>query len=77
MKETKTVLVTDGKAVYALLHADETPFPVSSLVEPPPDWERISGQFGREPVTAPISEIQFLALDPRILVIPVDAELAW
>jgi X-X-X-Leu-X-X-Gly heptad repeat protein len=76
VKETKTVLVTDGKAVYALLHADETPFPVSSLVEPPPDWERISGQFGREPVTAPISEIQFLALDPRILVIPVDAELA-
>jgi X-X-X-Leu-X-X-Gly heptad repeat protein len=75
VKETKTVLVTDGKAVYALLHADETPFPVSGI-EPSPDWERISGQFGRAPVTAPISEVQFLALDPRILVIPVEADLA-
>jgi X-X-X-Leu-X-X-Gly heptad repeat protein len=75
VKETKTVLVTDGKAVYALLHADETPFPVSRI-EPQPDWESISGQFGRDPVTAPVSEIQFLALDPRILVIPVAADLA-
>jgi X-X-X-Leu-X-X-Gly heptad repeat protein len=75
VKETKTVLVTDGKAVYALLHADETPFPVSRI-EPQPDWERISGQFGRAPVMAPISELQFLALDPRIMVIPVEADLA-
>jgi X-X-X-Leu-X-X-Gly heptad repeat protein len=75
VKETKTVLVTDGKAVYALLHADETPFLVSRI-EPQPDWERISGQFGRAPVTAPISEVQFLALDPRIMVIPVEADLA-
>ena len=74
-KETRTVLVTDGKAVYALLHARDTPFPVT--IEPSPvDWERISCQFGRPPVTAPVTEIHFLSLDPRIIVIPVDAELA-
>jgi len=74
-KETKTVLVTDGKAVYALLHARDTPFPVS--LEPNPiDWARVSGQFGRAPVTAPVTEIQFLSLDPRVIVIPVDPDLA-
>jgi hypothetical protein len=74
-KETKTVLVTDGKAVYALLHARDTPFPVT--IEPTSvDWTRISGRFGRAPVTAPVTEIQFLSLDPRVMVIPVDAELA-
>ncbi len=74
-KETKTVLVTDGKAVYALLHARDTPFPVT-IDATPVDWARISGQFGRAPVTAPVAEIQFLSLDPRVMVIPVDAELA-
>ena len=74
--ETKTVLVTDGKAVYALLHANETPFPVTTTEEKPVDWERIGGQFGRAPVTAPIGEFQFLSLDPRLIMIRVDADLA-
>ena len=74
-RETKTVLVTDGKAVYALLHANETPFSVTVSEEPPVDWERISGQFARLPLTAPINEIRFLALDPRLVVIPVDSDL--
>jgi predicted nucleic acid-binding Zn-ribbon protein len=74
-KETKTVLVTDGKAVYALLHARDTPFPVT-IDETPVDWARISGQFGRPPLTASVAEFQFLSLDPRIIVIPVDTDLA-
>lgn len=74
-KETKTVLVTDGKAVYALVHARDTPFPVTAA-ESPVDWERVTGQFGRAPVTAPVREFQFLSLDPRIVVIPVDPDLA-
>jgi X-X-X-Leu-X-X-Gly heptad repeat protein len=76
VKDTRTVLVTDGKAVYALLHANETPFPVSATAEPPDDWERITGEFGRPPVMAPVGVFQFLALDPRLIVIPVDEELA-
>ncbi len=74
-RETRTVLVTDGKAVYALVHANETPFSVG-INDVPVDWARVSGRFGRPPVTAPVSEIEFLSLDPRILVIPVDADLA-
>jgi predicted nucleic acid-binding Zn-ribbon protein len=76
VRETQTVLVTDGKAVYVLLHANETPFPVTATEELPVDWERITGEFGRPPVMAPVSEFQFLELDPRLIVIPVDAELA-
>jgi len=74
-RETRTVLVTDGKAIYALVHANETPFPVI-LDDVPVDWARVSGRFGRPPVSAPIGEVRFLSLDPRIIVIPVDADLA-
>lgn len=76
VRETKTVLVTDGKGIYALLHARETPFPVITTAEKPVDWEAVTGQFGRPPETATVGEIQFLALDPRIVVIPVDADMA-
>ena len=76
VRDTQTVLVTDGKAVYVLLHANETPFPVTATQEPQLDWERITGEFGRSPVMAPVSEFQFLDLDPRLIVIPVDADLA-
>ena len=74
-RETRTVLVTDGKAIYALVHANETPFAIA-INDVPVDWARVSGQFGRPPVTAPITEVRFLSLDPRIIVIPVDADLA-
>ena len=74
-KETNTVLVSDGQAFYALLHASDTPFPVR-IGDVPIDWERVGGQFGRAPVTAPVAELRFLALDPRIIVVPVDADLA-
>jgi predicted nucleic acid-binding Zn-ribbon protein len=74
-KEIRTVLVTDGKGVYALMHANDTPFPVQ-LDSPASDWEKISGQFGRPPVTTPVTDLQFLSLDPRLIVIPVDADLA-
>jgi chemotaxis protein histidine kinase CheA len=73
-RETSTVLVTDGKAVYALLHANETPFSVTGT-DQPADWERITGRFGRPPVTAPVGEVDFLSIDPRVLVIPVEADL--
>jgi hypothetical protein len=75
VRNTQTVLVADGKDVYLLLHANETPFPVTATQEPQFDWERITGEFGRAPVMAPVSEFQFLDLDPRLIVIRVDAEL--
>jgi hypothetical protein len=71
-KETKTILTTDGKQVYALLEVEETPF---SLREIGSDWEKISVHFDRPPdYHSNASEIEFLQADPRVVVVPVDAQ---
>jgi hypothetical protein len=70
-KETKTVFTTDGKQVYALLEVEDTPF---SLREIGSDWEKIGVRFDRPPdYKSTGSVIEFLAADPRVVVIPVDA----
>ena len=69
-KESATVLVTDGVKIYALLHLDDTPFPLSdeSL-----DWEKITAEFTKPPAyRSRVAALQFLSLDPRVLVLPVD-----
>jgi hypothetical protein len=73
-KDAHTVLVTDGRQVYALLHVADTVF---SLGDNPIDWESITvelskGGAGRNAA----SQIQFLAHDPRVVVIPVDPSQA-
>jgi hypothetical protein len=70
--EAKTVFVTDGKQVYALLEAEDTPF---SLREIGSDWEKISVRFDRPPdYKSTGSQIEFLEVDPRVVVVPVDAQ---
>ena len=69
-KEAATVLVTDGEKIYALLHIDDTPFPLS---ENSLDWEKVSAEFSRPPsYHSRIPAMYFLSLDPRVLVLPVD-----
>lgn len=68
-KEANTVLVTDGRQVYALTHIADTPF---SLSENGADWEKLSVQLGhgagqRSGATA----LSFLAHDPRVVVLPL------
>ncbi|MDE3084193.1 MAG: hypothetical protein KGJ37_03100, partial [Verrucomicrobiota bacterium] len=66
-----TILVQDGKQVYALVHADDTPFglgPQSAI-----DWAKISVTFSKGTFQSSAPEIDFLALDPRIVAVPVDA----
>lgn len=68
----QTILVTDGVKTYALLHISDTPFP---LVERGYDWDKLSVEFsnaagGRREG----HELQFLSVDPRVVVIPVDDE---
>lgn len=67
-KESNTVLVTDGKQVYALLHISDTPF---SLVENGVDWESLTVDLNRSGSKSPASTVQFLQHDPRIVVLPV------
>ena len=70
-KQTRTVFTTDGRQVYALLEVEDTPF---SLREVGMDWERVSVRFDRPPdYNSAGSQIEFLQIDPRVVVIPVDA----
>ena len=72
-KETQTVLVTDGTQTYVLMHLDDTPF---NLVDTPADYDQVSGQLTHGSVTVPVGELQFLRLDPRVVVVPIDPAVA-
>mgnify|MGYP001544585985 CR=1 FL=1 len=73
-QETNTVLVSDGRQTYALLHVADTVFSFSDVGL---DWEKVSVELahaGGPPQLA--SSLQFLAQDPRIVVLPIDAAQA-
>ncbi|MBL9213874.1 MAG: hypothetical protein JNG83_00210 [Opitutaceae bacterium] len=72
-KETQTVLVSDGDRVYALMHLSDTPF---TLAESPTDYDQVNGFLARGSFNAPLAELQFLRLDPRVVVAPIDPSLA-
>lgn len=72
-RESHTVLVTDGKQVYALLHIADTPF---ALGETGIDWESLKIDLAKGGGRSAAAQVQFLALDPRIVVIPLDAAQA-
>jgi hypothetical protein len=72
-KDISTVLVSDGNKVYALMHLSDTPF---TLSEVPTDYDQVTGQLLRGSFNAPVTELQFLQLDPRVVVAPVDQSLA-
>ena len=73
-RDTQTILVSDGRRTYALLHAGDTPF--SFTFDTPPDYDQITGTLRRGTFSTPLKELQFLAVDPRIVVIPVDDAMA-
>jgi predicted nucleic acid-binding Zn-ribbon protein len=68
-KAARTVLVADGRQIYALLHVTDTPF---SLKELGADWEKLTGTLGQPPAAVPVPALTFLSLDPRIVVVPLD-----
>lgn len=72
-KEAQTVLVSDGEKIYALMHLSDTPFTLSEI---PADYDQVSGRLVRGSFNAPISELHFLRLDPRLVVAPVDSSLS-
>jgi len=71
--DTRTILVQDGAQVYALVHADDTPFSFGPQI-PGVDWQKISITFAKPPYQSPAAKFHFLALDPRIIAVPVDAD---
>ncbi|MEY2880064.1 MAG: hypothetical protein RLZZ15_2444 [Verrucomicrobiota bacterium] len=74
-KEPRTVLVSDGRRVFALVHVDDTP--LAPAFENNPDWEKLGVEFIRAPGyrSAPAA-LHFLAHDPRLIALPVDAAQA-
>jgi hypothetical protein len=69
-KQTPTVFVTDGKAVCALLHIEDTVF---SYWNPNYDWDKVGVRFER-PTGYQTSgaALDFLTVDPRVVAVPVD-----
>ena len=73
-KEAQTVLVTDGRQIYALLHVADTVF---SFRENGDNWEKFSIKFARPPgYRSSAGALHFLAHDPRVIVIPIEASQA-
>ena len=65
------VFTTDGTRVYALLHVGDTTFSFGPEAD---DWSRFSISLDRPPDShTTASQAQFLSLDPRIVVVPLDA----
>ncbi len=72
-RSARTVLVSDGIRVYALLHGSDAPFDLGGT---PADFQIVRGVLKRRDAQVPVGEFAFHALDPRIVLIPVDNERA-
>ncbi len=72
-KDTQTILVSDGNAVYALMHVSDTPLSIGEVAT---DYDQVTGVLSHGSASVPISQLQFLRLDPRVVVVPIDPSLA-
>jgi hypothetical protein len=72
-KDSNTVLVTDGRQVYALLHIADTVF---SLGENGIDWESLTVDLAKGTNRQPAASVQFLQHDPRLVVLPINEQQA-
>ncbi len=72
-KDTRTVFVTDGKDTYALLHINDTPF--NALGDVNWNWTTLRAEFRKDGgYRSEVPRVTFLAVDPRVAVLPVTAE---
>jgi hypothetical protein len=67
-KQSRTVFVTDGKETVALLHIDDTPFTLGEIGW---DWNTLRADFSKSGYQASAPALSFLAVDPRVAVLPV------
>jgi X-X-X-Leu-X-X-Gly heptad repeat protein len=70
-RDANTVLVTDGRQTFAVLHIADTVF---ALGETGVDWESLKVELARAGgARNEAGTVQFLAQDPRIVALPLDA----
>lgn len=72
-KDANTVLVSDGRQVYALLHIADTVF---SLGENGIDWESLTVELSKGGIRQAGGGVQFLQHDPRLVVLPLAPQQA-
>ena len=72
-RSARTVLISDGEHVFALLHISDTPLNLADL---PLDYQLVSGVLRRPAIEIAVGEFAFHALDPRVVLVPVDAARA-
>ena len=68
-KIPQPILVQGEKYLYALLHADQSPYSLSS--QGGGNWEKASGVFRRNGRNIDVHWIGFLRNDPRVIAIPL------
>ncbi len=73
-RDSQTVLVSDGTRTFALMHIADTPFAWNW--ENPPNYQRITGRLATAGAAQAAGELHLLALDPRVLAVPVDEAVA-
>ncbi len=72
LREAKSVLVHDGRGVYAIVHVGDTPF---SLINPQ-GMEHVGARVSRGSQVIGSGALTFITADPRLAVIPVNAQQA-
>jgi len=71
--QTRTILVSDGDETFAIFHIKDTPF---RLDEYNREWVRLSVHLFRVNAILPVPQINFLSVDPRVIVAPVSRQQA-
>lgn len=71
-RSVRTILVSDGTNIYALLHASDVPL----SYDPPIEYEALSGRLRRPAGEAAVGSVAYYRHDPRVALIPVDSAMA-
>ncbi len=72
VREAQTVLVHDGRSVMAIVHVTDTPFSLTT----PLGMDRVLARVARPPQVLGSGALTFITADPRLAVIPVNAQQA-
>lgn len=71
--DTRTILVSDGTDVFALLHVNDT---VATFRESPADWREIEGRVAANSRQLAVDRLRFLVIDPRVVVVKIEPAVA-
>jgi len=69
-RQAQTVLVSDGKNIFALSHVEDTPL---DLWSPGVDWDKLTGTLNRSGTQVDVQSLSFDRDDPRVTFMPVSA----